>query len=459
MNIKTGLKSAAFSVVMLASFNSANANPVTDVNDDMLRALRAAATSPTSSGRNIAMVQLAMYDSANAASGLKYKTYAYSGPAVSNASADAAALQAGYAMIKQLYPTQYASLGLQTKLDNSLAALNLSSANLTASTTLGNSVALNQFTQRISDGVSTASLPAYVYTNGVGAFQSTTANPAAQPAAPGYGNVTPFVVNSSSQFEAPPPPTVGSATWITDFNEVLTVGQIGGASAFDQASSVFWADGAGTFTASGHWLSIASSAALSAGLDAMESARLGAMLATAMADASITAWETKYDFPLWRPVTAIRNCPDAACAALGVGQTGWTPYLKNTPNHPSYVSAHSSVSSAGATVLAAYFGSDAFSFCSTPDGAPAGFATPSARCYTSFSQAAAEAGQSRIFGGIHYQFDNVAGLALGRGVGNYVSQNAFGAVPEPTTWAMMIFGFGLVGGAMRRRHSVRVTYA
>lgn len=443
--------SATFTSAAMVLAVPTSANPINDVNDDLLKAIRLAATSPTSSGRNIAIVQLAMYDSANAASGTKFKPYAYAGPKVAGVSADAAALQAGYSAIKQLYPTQYVSLGLEARLQSKLTGLNLSPAKLAASTAFGTAIATNQFTARLTDGVSTANSPPHVYKTGIGDFRSTTANPAAQPAAPGYGNVTTFVVANSSQFGAGPAPEVGSAQWVTDFNEVRTLGQLGGTTIYNQDSALFWADGAGTFTASGHWLTIAGSVSQSQSLGTLGSARLGAMMATAMADASITAWQTKYEDPLWRPVTAIRACDDANCATVGNGEIGWTPFLKATPNHPSYVSAHSAVSAAAASALAGYFGNDSIGFCSTPDNAPATFTTPAARCYGGFWEAAAEAGQSRIYGGIHYQFDNVAGLQMGRGIGEFVASEAFGAVPEPASWAMLIAGFGLTGTAMRRR--------
>jgi hypothetical protein len=70
-------------------------------------------------------------------------------------------------------------------------------------------------------------------------------------------------------------------------------------------------------------------------------------------------------------------------------------------------------------VLAAYFGTDAVPFTSRSDGLPG-----VARSYPGFRAAAAEAGQSRIYGGIHWQFDNAEGLSCGRAVGEYVARNA-----------------------------------
>src|SRR5207248_10687464 len=100
----------------------------------------------------------------------------------------------------------------------------------------------------------------------------------------------------------------------------------------------------------------------------------------------------------------------------------WTPFLV-TPNFPTYSSGHSTFSGAGQVVLESFFGADVGFTATTeaPGVAP--------RTFSSFRQAAEEAGQSRILGGIHFQFDNQAGLATGRGVGNFVPQ-AFSAAAD-----------------------------
>jgi membrane-associated phospholipid phosphatase len=91
---------------------------------------------------------------------------------------------------------------------------------------------------------------------------------------------------------------------------------------------------------------------------------------------------------------------------------------KLTPPFPAYTSGHSTSSAAGAAVLANFFGTDAVSFTTTSDDFPG-----VSRSFSSFSAAAAEAGISRVYGGIHWQYDNVDGLTSGAAVGNYVAQN------------------------------------
>jgi hypothetical protein len=96
-----------------------------------------------------------------------------------------------------------------------------------------------------------------------------------------------------------------------------------------------------------------------------------------------------------------------------------------TPPFPSYISGHSTFSSAAARILGLYLGSDAFNFTATSDGLPG-----VQRSFTSFSQAAQEAGQSRIYGGIHWQFDNTAGLATGRALAEQIFYNVVTPAPK-----------------------------
>jgi hypothetical protein len=123
-----------------------------------------------------------------------------------------------------------------------------------------------------------------------------------------------------------------------------------------------------------------------------------------MADAGIAIADAKYTYLVWRPVTVIRLGGDGSRP-----DPAWTPLL-DTPNHPSYISGHSGFSGAAAAVLTARFGARPFSF----ESASVPGVT---RRFTSFQQAAEEAAISRVYGGIHFPFDNADGLATGRQVG------------------------------------------
>jgi membrane-associated phospholipid phosphatase len=194
---------------------------------------------------------------------------------------------------------------------------------------------------------------------------------------------------------------------------VAAVGGVGGAARTRDQTEValFWADGEGTVTPPGHWNRIAGGVAAARGLPLVEAARLFALLNAAMADAAVVCWDCKFRFDVWRPVTAVREADPT-----------WAPLLP-TPPFPAYTSGHSSFSGAAAAVLAASFGADEVPFATTSDGLPG-----VTRSFRSFSAAAGEAGMSRIYGGIHWSFDNTAGLACGREVGAAVVRR-FGRPP------------------------------
>jgi hypothetical protein len=118
-------------------------------------------------------------------------------------------------------------------------------------------------------------------------------------------------------------------------------------------------------------------------------------------------------------VTAIRNADNDGNPDT-VGDTTWLPLL-TTPGHPSYMAAHSAVSATAATVLAEFFENDAIAFESSAEVSAGGAVIT--RSFDSFSEAAQEAGASRIYGGIHWSFDNEAGLEAGHSVGEFVTEN------------------------------------
>ena len=134
-----------------------------------------------------------------------------------------------------------------------------------------------------------------------------------------------------------------------------------------------------------------------------------AALNVALADAGIAAWDAKYAFGFWRPVTAVRLAGEDNNAATAP-DAGWSPLL-TTPNHPEYVSGHAAFSGAAARVLTNFFGDADFS--ATSDVALPG----AVRSFDGFDDAAAEAARSRVFGGIHFEFSGQDGLAMGRSVG------------------------------------------
>jgi hypothetical protein len=240
------------------------------------------------------------------------------------------------------------------------------------------------------------------------------------------------------------PPALDSPEYTAAFNEVKAIGSATSSTRTAEQSNIalYWAGTTGTSTPVGHWNRIAQTIAESQGNTLEENARLFALVGIAQADAFISCWDNKYLYDHWRPVTAIRAAetdgnPDTAA------DPNWNSFII-TPNHPSYLSGHSSMSGASSAVLAAFFGTDNISFTSSAEGV----SVPD-RTFTSFSQASQEAADSRLYGGIHWVYDNEDGLTLGRDVGQHVIDTQLLAIPEPGTWVLLVSG--LVGCLAWRR--------
>jgi len=250
-------------------------------------------------------------------------------------------------------------------------------------------------------------------------------------------------MDSGSQFRPAPPPSLDSAQYLAAYNEVKEIGSATSATrTADQTNSaLFWDASNGTT-----WIRIGVDVIADDGLSTFDNARVMAKLSTAVADSLIAGFDAKYTYNFWRPVTAIREGDNDGIAET-IGDPGWSP-LFNTPAHPSYLSTHSLQSGAASVVLLSLVQDQAF--CDTIG--------PDTRCFAGIGEAAQDAANSRLWGGIHFRFDNEIGLATGQAIGQWaLNQAAFNAVPEPASWALMIIGFGLTGGALRRR-SVRVAF-
>ena len=229
-----------------------------------------------------------------------------------------------------------------------------------------------------------------------------------------WGSVTPFVLRRSSQFEPNAPPKLSKKLWAREYNEVKEIGSQNSASRTADQSSIarFWYEGSPQ-----GWNRIAIVVSDSENLDLWERARLLALVNLAMADGFIGGFETKYHYNFWRPVTAIR-LGDTDGNDETIADATWSTYL-NTPPIPDYTSTHSVLGGAAAEVLREYFQGDvAFT---TTSGVPFAGIT---RSFTSFSQAAAENGESRIYAGIHFRSAVEVGIDQGKKIGHFVFTHA-----------------------------------
>ena len=395
------------------------ADTVLEWNEVAVEATRVARLSPNAQTRALAMVHGAVFDAVNGIEG-GYAPYLVQRHAPRWASEEAAAATAAHGVLVSLMPaTQKATL--DAALASSLAAVPDGPAE-DAGVAFGKLVADRMLAERADDG----STDVVVYVPGTGPDDWQPTPPANAPAAlPQWAKVEPFGISSPDQFRADPPPALDSPEFTAAFNQIKALGVATNSTRTDEQTEIarYWAGPSGTVQPPGHWNSIARGVADAQGNSLAENARMMALLNIGMADALITAWDSKYEYSFVRPVTAIRNAdndpnPDTA------GDATWLPLL-TTPGHPSYMAAHSAVSATAATVLAEFFGNDAIPFSSSALTAAVDGQLIT-RSFDSFSEAAEEAGASRIYGGIHWSFDNEAGLQAGRGVGEFISDNLLG---------------------------------
>ena len=393
--------------------------------------------------RAYAMVNIAMHDAVNATKGNPDKSY-LSGVVSPGGDTRAAAAQAAHDVLVALNPAN--TMAYDTALTNSLALIGGGAAKTNGIAT-GAAYAAAMIANRVGDGASTAGGPAYVSTNLPGNYRLTPGVSAA--ALPGWGNVKPFILSGTdlAGLDPGPPPALGSAAYAADYNEVKDIGSLNSLTrtADQTASALFW-----DISNGGTWIRAGLVIAEDEGLDTLGFSRVFATLAAGISDASVAIFDAKYDYRLWRPITAIQN-GGIDGNALTDADANWTS-LFAAPGHPSYVSGHSGISAVSSTILQSFFGDDeAFEFDIGTDH----------RKFTGLAQAELDAANSRLWGGIHFRFDNDAGLAIGRQAGARILRiNAFGAVPESSTWTMMIAGFACVGmGVRTRRRAMRIQRA
>lgn len=235
------------------------------------------------------------------------------------------------------------------------------------------------------------------------------------PVLPFWRKVTPFAMTSPEQFRCPPPPDIGSRQFADELAHVARVGARDGAerTEYETLAAAFWSDDLGTATPPGHWNMIAQDLARQRNLTVLETARLFALLNIAGADSAISCWDTKFYYSTWRPETAVREItPEINPHATAVPD--FIP-LMVTPAFPSYVSGHSTFSAAASRVCELFFGTDEIEFSVTSEGLPG-----AVRTYRRLSDCRDEIGMSRVWGGIHYMSDNIAGQESGLKVADWV---------------------------------------
>jgi hypothetical protein len=386
----------------------AKADVVTDWNAIALTTAAEAGNSPPQQARVAAIMHAAIFGAVNAIDP-KYSVYAISPPVTLMASQEAAAAAAAYGVLVRLFPAKKAAL------DEQYAATLEQIPDGEAETNgikIGEFVAAEFVALRSMDGSSP--IPYTLPPAGLGVWRPTAPAP---PALPQWGGVTPFVLESATQFHTPPLPALTTAEYAADVNEVKAYGRANGSLRTPDQTEVarFWAESGAL-----QWNRIARAMAVEHQTSLAENARIFALLNMAFSDAYVVVFETKYRFNFWRPIHAIRENDGTTQYDDGnletVPDPTFTPLLA-TPNHPEYLSGHSISSGAASEVLTQLFGEHT-GFSTTSTSLPG-----VARSYASFAQASREVIDARVFGGIHFRRTCVISNEVGKKIGKFAVKN------------------------------------
>ncbi|MDD5064445.1 MAG: phosphatase PAP2 family protein [Phycisphaerae bacterium] len=419
---------ALVSIIVFST--SCYADSVLEWNNIALEAIKQESLSPPVATRALAILHCAIFDSMNAIEG-QYISYNSSPVVAPGASAKAASVSAAFNTLSNLLPNQASTF--LNKYNSDIASLGPGQS-VNDGIATGLTVASEMLDLRSNDGSNNN----FIYNGGTDPGEWRPTPPNYEPSLlPLWGSVTPFAIQSGSQFRPAGPPDLSSPEYTAAYNEVKDYGAVNSSLRTPDQTEIayFWADGVGTYTPPGHWNKIAQTAAAQLSWSEYDNARAFALLNISLADAAISAWDAKHEFLFWRPITAVREGENDT-NPLTVGDTDWLPLL-STPPFPEYTSGHSTFSGAAAEVLAGLVGYDNFAFVTDSNGLPGVY-----RSFDSFSEAAIEAGESRIYGGIHFDFSDYTGRDFGAALSDYVLANYLLPVPEPAT--LLLVGLGMV---------------
>jgi hypothetical protein len=384
--------------------------PVIDWNQLLLSIVNTPGAQPANvqPTRNFAILHSAIYDAVTAID-RTHEPYLISVRAPRDASETAAADAAARTALGGLYPAQQSTIDAQYAAELAKVA---DGPAKDQGIRLGDEVAADLLAIRANDGSNTTPAP-FVPGTAPGDYRPTPPN-FPTPVFTTWGQVTPFVLDRGDQFRPAPPPALTSDAYAAAINEVQSLGSATSTTRTAEQTEIgkFWNPPIQNF-----WNQIAGTVAAAHHSDLPTTARLFAALNLSFADSAIAFYDAKYTYRLWRPVTAIRLA-DTDGNPNTTADPGWLPLAGNTAADPSYPGAHSTVSAAGADVLAGFYG-DQQSFSLTSPVLPG-----VSRSFTSFSGAAQEAGLSRIYSGQHTRLDHEAGLTLGHHVAGFVLHNA-----------------------------------
>jgi hypothetical protein len=383
----------------IADWQPTDRNVVVDWNAVALHATADGPLDPPRESRTLAMVHGAVLDAMNGIIGVRPDL-------TGQASANAAVAAAAHDVLVAVYPPQRPALD-----DAYRAALAdvPDGPDEEAGVAAGQQAAARMLVRRAGDH---ADEPAtYTPSAAVGTWRPTP--PAPAPALdPGWAHVTPFGLSSPAQFRPDAPYRPTSRAYSRDFAEVKAVGSATSTVRTPEqtATARFWA-----VTAPQQWNQLVGQLAAAKHLSVLDTARLYAQLNFAEADAAIAAWDTKFHYGQWRPVTGIREA-HADGNSRTTADPRWTPLL-TTPPFPDYVCGHSALAGAAEAVFERWFGRRPGVDLTLTSAALPGVT----HRYRTFAAIGDEVVDARVWAGVHWRTSCVVGRSVGRKVGRCVA--------------------------------------
>ena len=355
--------------------------------------------------RFMTITQLAVFEAVNAIT-RKYQPYLGTITAPPGASAEAAAIVAAHDVLVEYFPAQAGSLDMSR--DTSLAAIP-NGQSKDDGMAVGAAAAAAMIMERLDDG---SSPPLFHMPTNSDPYEWQTYGgcPAGGGAFRHWQNVTPFAIQSASQFRAVPPPKLQTGVYAQAFNELQTYGDLNSTERPQDRTDV-----ARIYAMSvpPHlWNSVLLQILSGQEAEITDTARIMALMNMAINDAAVSVFETKYYYRTWRPITAIPRGDEDGNKQTTAGP--FTP-LVGTPCFPSYPSAHGSLSGSALQILEREFGR--FGHSITIQHA----SVPGVQLhYSDFRAILRDISDARVYGGIHFRFDQDAGERQGHDVAQFV---------------------------------------
>jgi PAP2 superfamily len=387
---------------LLGAGTPASADAITDWNEKASALVMKHRMLPPQAERIIACMHVAMFDAANSLD-RRYQSYGVSISAPKSTSTEAAAVAAAGGILLQLFPSDADEL--RAALSGSLAPIS-EGPSKTAGIKVGEDVAAKTIISRQGDGADAPD--AYRPKTKPGVYVPTPITASSM-----WPRVKPFAMTSPSQFRPQPPVALTSAEWAADYNEIKL---LGGKTSKERTArqtedAKFW-----LITGPASYYPIVRQLIAAKKMELVDSARLMALVSTAVADSFIAVFDAKYHYEFWRPITAIRNGDSDDNPATELDAT-WQP-IDNTPMHPEYPCAHCISSAAVASVIETVLGNS-----DIPEVAMTSTTAPGVtHRWTNVWAYADEVSLARIYAGFHYRFSIRVGQDMGRQIGRLVTQ-------------------------------------